>query len=179
MKKAAISWTAIMYVLTIVILFSVIALQYRAITLYRNEMGRMSQDGLSEYVLYSFHSPLTAEEQDAIEAVTEYHESKINIIVPVSVCSACLMSLLSETEVAGFGKDDVHVTFAQDDVYFRQELKVRGFGNISIDESLSEQPLYDILISSKSKNEWQGLSMRYKEGFDEALRLLLSNTPKN
>ena len=178
MRKASASWTAVLYGLTIVILFSVIALQHRAINLCKDEMGRTSQDGLSEYVLYSFHSPLAAEEQDAMEAVTERHESKINIIVPVSVCSACLMSLLSETEVAGFGNDDVHVTFAQDDIYFRQELKARGFSNISIDESLSEQPLYDILISSKSINKWQRLSMRYKDGFEETLRLLLTNTSK-
>ena len=139
----------------------------------------MSRDGLSEYVLYSFHSPLTAEEQDAIEAVTERHESKINIIVPVSVCSACLMSLLLETEAAGFGNDDVHITFAKDDVYSRQELKVRGFNDISIDGSLSERPLYDILISSKSRNGWQRLSMRYKDGFETPLRLLLENTVNN
>jgi len=179
MRNASISWANVFYCLSIAVLFSVIALQHRAITLCKNEINSISHDNLSEYVLYSFHSPLTAEELNAIEAVTERRESKINIIVPVSVCSACLMSLLSETEVAGFRNDDVHVTFAQDDIYFQQELKARGFSNISIDESLSKQPVYDILISSKSINKWQRLSMRYKDGFGEALRLLLSNTSKD
>lgn len=176
MSKASSLWIAILYCLSITVLFSVIALQHRAISLCKNEMNSILHKNLSEYVLYSLHYPLTTEELNAIEAVTESTESKINILVPVSVCSACLMSMLSEIEIAGFKNEDVLITFARDDIYFRQELKTRGFSNISTDESLSKQPVYDILISSKSINEWQRLSMRYKDGFEEALRLLLNNT---
>ncbi len=165
-------WTVALCGVAVSVLFLVIALQFRTIT----ELKTMKRsEGHIEYILYSFKNPLSPQELAILDSITDKSRNKLCIFIPAGVCRACILSLMANIQAKGLGSEDVSLSLTIEDEYLRQEIRARGFGDISFIEASPEA--YDILISGESSNIWQRNYMRYKDGFDAPLRVFLEDIP--
>lgn len=132
--------------------------------------------GYSSFVLDSFSTLLTEQEQALIDDCLSLEGDNIGnlvIAVPVSVCGACFDSLLLYIQETIIERDSVYFFFANLDEQTRRKLKAYGYSNVYSAANVSD--FEEITMHRISNNGWRNLYLEYRDGYDEVLSLFLKS----
>ncbi|MCR5277188.1 MAG: hypothetical protein K6D54_05935 [Bacteroidales bacterium] len=153
-----------------------------AITLSNNrklkqavEVSLSGQQQLSDYITSSFAARLEPWTQPELVSLAENNEDKICIVVPPSVCRACLTSLLFSLREEDIPEDKVLICLEPEPVIDIRELKAMGYGQtLNLERKIIPDWTTDVFVVKYNSAGWWPIYFPFRDGWEAVLKLFLN-----
>ena len=129
---------------------------------------------LAEYVISSFSFRQEPWTQPGLVALVEENKDKICLVVPRSVCRACVTTLLLILREESISEDRALIFLEPDPVVDIQEFRALGYEDIRIlEKRIIPEWMTDVFLVKYNSAGWWPIYFPFQDGREAILKLFL------